>query len=111
MYNVKLGPGSMWTQRYGAANRPHGGVKLGSRKGVIWLLKMSQNPGYPQWYISTPARRSDPPFHMQSTGSPTDTPMHLALKDLHATWRGDNPNWVHNCQNGKIVHTHFGLAP
>ena len=30
------------------------------------------------------------------------TPMHLALKDLHATGRGDNPNWVHNCQNGKI---------
>ena len=37
--------------------------------------------------------------------------MHLALKDLHATWRGDNPNWVHKGQNGKIVHTHFGLAP
>ena len=28
--------------------------------------------------------------------------MPLALKDLHATRRGDNPNWVHNCQNGKI---------
>ena len=39
------------------------------------------------------------------------TPMFLALKDLHATRRGDNPNWVHKCQNGKIVHTHFGLAP
>ena len=39
------------------------------------------------------------------------TPMHLALKDLDATRRGDNPNWVHNCQNGKIVPTHFGLAP
>ena len=37
--------------------------------------------------------------------------MPLALKDLHATRRGDNPNWVHKCQNGKIVHTHFGLAP
>ena len=24
--------------------------------------------------------------------------MHLALKDLHATRRGDNPNWVHKCQ-------------
>ena len=40
-----------------------------------------------------------------------ETPMPLALKDLHATRRGDNPNWVHNCPNGKIVHTHFGLAP
>ena len=40
-----------------------------------------------------------------------DTSMPLALKDLHATWRGDKPNWVHKCQNGKIVHTHFGLAP
>ena len=37
--------------------------------------------------------------------------MPLALKDLYATWRGDNPNLVHKCQNGKIVHTHFGLAP
>ena len=37
--------------------------------------------------------------------------MHLALKYLHAHRRGDNPNGVHNCQNGKIVHTQFGLAP
>ena len=27
--------------------------------------------------------------------------MTLTLKDLHAARRGDNPNWVHNCQNGK----------
>ena len=40
-----------------------------------------------------------------------ETPMILALKDLHAAWRGDDPNWVHKCQNGKIAHTHFGLAP
>ena len=45
------------------------------------------------------------------TGSPTETPMPLALKDLHATWRGDDPSWVHKCQNGKIAHTYFGLAP
>ena len=31
-----------------------------------------------------------------------ETPMHLALEDLHATRRGDNPSWVHNCKNGKI---------
>ena len=37
--------------------------------------------------------------------------MPLALKNLHATRRGDNPNWVYKCQNGKIAHTHFGLAP
>ena len=37
--------------------------------------------------------------------------MPLAPKDLHATWRGDNPNWFHKCKNGKIAHTHFGLAP
>ena len=35
--------------------------------------------------------------------------MPLALKDLHATWRGDDPNWVHKCQNCKLAHTHFGL--
>ena len=28
--------------------------------------------------------------------------MTLVLRDLHATRRGDNPNWVHACQNGKI---------
>ena len=39
------------------------------------------------------------------------TPMNLALKDLNATWRGDNANLVHKCQNGKIAHTHFRLAP
>ena len=31
-----------------------------------------------------------------------ETPMKLALKDLYATRRGDNPNWVHNCQNGNF---------
>ena len=35
MYNLKLGPGFSWAKRYGAANRPHGGVKLGSQNGVI----------------------------------------------------------------------------
>ena len=40
-----------------------------------------------------------------------ETPMILVLIDLHAAWRGDDPNWVHKCQNGKIAHTHFGLAP
>ena len=39
------------------------------------------------------------------------TPMPLALKDLHATRRGNDPNWVHKCQNCKLAHTHFGLAP
>ena len=51
------------------------------------------------------------PIHTRSTGSQTETLMHLADKDLHATRRGDNPNWVHKCQNGKNLHTHFGLAP
>ena len=37
--------------------------------------------------------------------------MPLALKDLNAARRGDNANWVHKCQNGEIVYTHFGLAP
>ena len=37
--------------------------------------------------------------------------MPLAPEDLHASWRGDNLNWVHKCKNGKIAHTHFGLAP
>ena len=32
------------------------------------------------------------------------TSMHMAPKDYHATRLGDSPNWVHNCQNGKIGH-------
>ena len=74
----------------------------GPKRGSFWLLKLSQNRGYPQWYISTPAWRSDPPFHMQFTGSPTKTDITLALIGLHATRRGYNPNWVQNCQNSKI---------
>ena len=31
-----------------------------------------------------------------------ETPMTSTPKDLHAIWRGDSLNWVHNCQNGKI---------
>ena len=37
-------------------------------------------------------------YHTQFDGSLMKTPMHLALNDLHTTWRGDNPNWVHNCK-------------
>ena len=37
--------------------------------------------------------------------------MLLDFKELYATRPGDNPSWVHKCQNGKIVHTHLGLAP
>ena len=31
-----------------------------------------------------------------------ETPMHLAPKNLYATRPGDNPNWVHNCKNGRV---------
>ena len=39
---------------------------------------------------------------MRSTGSPTGTHIYLAFEDLHDTWRGEDPNGVHNCRNGKI---------
>ena len=68
------------------------GGNWGPKMGSFWLLEMSQNLGCSQWYISTPAWRSDPPFHTRSTRSPTMTPMHLALNDLYATRRGDDPN-------------------
>ena len=45
MYNLELGPGSLWAWRHGAANCPHGGLKLGSQKGVILAAEMSQNSG------------------------------------------------------------------
>ena len=82
-----------------------GGVKLGSQTGVILATQNEPKFGVsPMVYLHAG-------FHMRSTGSPTETPMPLALNDLHATRRGDNPNGVHNCQNGKIVHTDLGLAP
>ena len=36
---------------------------------------------------------------------------YLGPKDLHGPWHGDNPYWAHKCRNGKIAHTHLGLAP
>ena len=107
-----------------------GGVKWGSQKGVILAAQNEPKSGAPPmvylhagffffeaWrspaqkkkkkkkpadQISMPAWRSDPPFHMRSTGSPTETHMYLALKDLHGPRRGDDLNRVHKCQNGKI---------
>ena len=35
MHNLKLGPDPPRAERYGAANGPHEGLKLGSQKGVI----------------------------------------------------------------------------
>ena len=88
------------------------GAEIGvPNRGSLWLLKMSQNRGYPQRHISTPAWGSDRPFHVRSIGSLTETYTYLAFKDLLGPQRGEDPNWVHKCQSGKIVHTHFGLAP
>ena len=36
---------------------------------------------------------------------------YLDPKYLHAPWYGDRRNNTHKCQNGKIVHTHLGVAP
>ena len=33
-----------------------------------------------------------------------ETLMYLALKDLLGPRRGDDPSWVHKCQNGRIGH-------
>ena len=52
-----------------------GGQNWSPKKGSFWLLKMSQNRRYSQWYISTPVWRSDSPFYKQSTGSLIETPM------------------------------------
>ena len=79
-----------------------GGQNLGPKKGSFWLLKMSQNRKYPPWYISTPAQRSDSPFHMPFTGSPVKAYMYMAPKDVHGPRRGDDPNWVNNSQNSRI---------
>ena len=88
-----------------------GGRNWGPKRGSFWLLKKSQNSGVlPIVYLHAGLEiGSAIPYaiHQESNG---DSHV-LALKDLHATWRGDNPNWVHRCQNGKIAHTHFGLAP
>ena len=43
MPDVELGPDSPWAQRYGAANPPHRGLKLGSQKGVILAAQNEPN--------------------------------------------------------------------
>ena len=35
MHDLQLDPGFSWAKRYGAANGPNGGLKLGSQEGVI----------------------------------------------------------------------------
>ena len=47
MHNLELGQGSLWAERYGAANSPHGGVKLGSQKGVILAAQNEPKSGVP----------------------------------------------------------------
>ena len=46
---------------------------------------------------------------------PNESPMcahtYLGLKDSHQPLHGESPNCTHKCQNGKIVHTHLGIAP
>ena len=42
---MELGPGSSWAQRYGATNGPHGGVNLGSQKGVILAAQNDPRSG------------------------------------------------------------------
>ena len=102
MHNLKVGLGSSWAKIWGCQLTTRGAEIGVPKKGSFWLLKMSQNRRYPQWYISTPAWRSDPPYHMPSTGSPTDTHTYLALEKLHDARHDDDRNWVHNCQNGHL---------
>ena len=47
MHNLKLGLESSWAERYGAANRPHRGLKLGSQKGVILAAQNEPKLGVP----------------------------------------------------------------
>ena len=78
------------------------GLKLGSQKGVLLAAQNEPKSRVFRWYISTPAWRSDLPFHLLFTQSLTGPHMFLALKDLHLPRRGDDPNVVHECQNGKF---------
>ena len=47
MHNLNLGPDSPWAERYGAANGPHGGLKLGSQKGLILAAQNKPKSGVP----------------------------------------------------------------
>ena len=52
MYNLKLGPGSLWAERNEAANGPHGRGKLGSQNGVILAARNEQKVGvFPIVYL------------------------------------------------------------
>ena len=36
---------------------------------------------------------------------------YLGPNDSHGPWHGDGRTCTQKCQNGKIVHTHLGIAP
>ena len=56
------------------------------------------------------ASRRDSTFGVAPNGSPVWAHTYLGPKDLHGPWHGDGRNCTHKCQNGKIVHTHLGIA-
>ena len=57
------------------------------------------------------AWRRDSTFGLGSNGSLMWAHTYVGPKDLHGPWHGDSRNCTHKCQNGKIVHTHLGIAP
>ena len=101
---IKIGAGFLCAKRYGAAKRPHGGLKLGSQKGVILAAQNEPKSGVSSMVYLHAGLEIGSAVHMLFTGSLTKTHMYLALRDLHGPRRGDDSNWVHNCQNGKIGH-------
>ena len=50
-------------------------------------------------------------FGVGPNGSPMWAHMHLGSEDLCGPWHGERQNCTYKCKNGKIVHTHLGIAP
>ena len=96
---------------WGRQSTTRGARNWGPKRGSFWLLEMSQNSGVlPIVYLNAGLEIGSAIPYAIHPESNRDSHA-LAPGDLHATRRGDNPNWVHKCQNGKIVHTQLGLAP
>ena len=88
MYNLKLGPGFLWAKTYGAANCPHGGVKLGSQNGIILAAEMSQNSGVlPIVYLHAGLKiRSAIPYTIHQDSNRDSHALGFRRSPCHLAW-------------------------
>ena len=57
------------------------------------------------------AWRRDSLFGVGHNRSPLEVHTYLGPKDPHAPWHRERQKQSNKCQNGKVIHTHLGVAP